>query len=73
MTRDIRFPIFGEVVRARRRRGLLEDVLGGAVILVAWILLWSFFAVAVVEPAARLHAGVAGPGASASAMAHEEL
>jgi hypothetical protein len=70
MTRDIRFPIFGEVVSARRRRGFLEDVLGGAVVLLAWILLWSFFAVAVVEPAARLHAGIGAPGA---VTANEEL
>jgi hypothetical protein len=39
----------------RLRRGLLGDLLGGALMLAVWILLWSFFAVAVVEPAARVH------------------
>ncbi len=74
MTRETRFPLFGEVVATRRRRGPFQDLLGGTVVLLAWILLWSFFAVAVVEPAARIHAGVvalpgaAGPAAAASGL-----
>jgi hypothetical protein len=39
----------------RTNRGLLQDLLGGALLLAVWVLLWSFFAVAVLEPAARLH------------------
>ena len=65
MTRDIRFPIFSEAA-GTRRRGFFGDLLGGAVVLLAWILLWSFFAVAVVEPAARLHAGAGARGAAAA-------
>jgi hypothetical protein len=60
MTHESRFPLFGETVPARRRRGLFQDFLGGAVILVAWLLLWSFFALAVVEPAARFRASATG-------------
>ncbi len=51
--------------RLSPRRGLLRDVLAGAVLLAAWALLWSSFLTAVVEPAGRLHA----PGARAPAAA----
>jgi hypothetical protein len=62
MTHESRFPLFGETVPARRRRSLFQDFLGGAVILVAWLLLWSFFALAVVEPAARFRASATVAG-----------
>jgi hypothetical protein len=62
------------VVATRRCRGLFQDLLGGTVVLLAWILLWSFFAVAVVEPAARLRAGAAAlPGAAGPAVAGSQL
>lgn len=56
MSRENRFPLFGEQALAFRRPGFFQDLLGGAVILVAWALLWSFFALAVVQPAARFRA-----------------
>ena len=58
MTRENRFPLFGEPAPAWSRPGFFQDLLGGVVILVAWVLLWSFFALAVVEPAARFRASV---------------
>ncbi len=42
------------------RRSLLGDLLGGGAILIAWTLLWTWFALAMVQPAAR-------PAASAAA------
>lgn len=72
MIREIRYPLFGETAPARRRLGFLQDLLGGTVILVAWVLLWSFFALAVVEPAARFRASAAAGGA-ARASASEIL
>ena len=56
----------GRVPR-RLRRGLLADLLGGALMLAVWILLWSFFAIAVVEPAARVH-GLPSGGAASSVV-----
>jgi hypothetical protein len=58
-SREIRYPSFGAGPGARRRRGLAQDLLGGALILVAWLVLWSFFAVAIVEPAARFRSAAA--------------
>lgn len=73
MIRETRYPLFGETAAARRRLGFLQDLLGGTVILVAWVLLWSFFAVAVVEPAARFRASAAAAGGAARASASEIL
>jgi len=42
-------------VRWRVRGGPASDLAGGALLLAAWILLWAFFVIAVVGPAARLH------------------
>jgi hypothetical protein len=49
------------------RRTPLADLLGGSAILLAWMLLWSWFAVAMVQPAARPR------GAPASAAAVQPL
>jgi len=35
------------------RRGLLRDLLDGAALLAVWLLLWSWFALAVVRPLSR--------------------
>jgi len=73
MTRESRFPLFGETVPTRWRRGLFQDLLGGAVILAAWVLLWSFFALAVVEPAARFRASATVAGAALGTAAGQVL
>jgi hypothetical protein len=39
--------------RRGARRNLLSDLLGGGVLLLAWMLLWSWFALAMVQPAGR--------------------
>jgi hypothetical protein len=45
---------------------VVRDLLGGFLLLAVWILLWSFFTLAVLEPAARVH-GRGGVAAATSA------
>jgi hypothetical protein len=73
MTRENRFPLFGETVPARRRPGLFQDLLGGTVIIAAWVLLWTFFALAVVEPAARFRASATAAGGAFRPVAGQVL
>lgn len=57
---------------ARMGGGRAPELRGGAVLVLAWVFLWAFFVLAVVVPAARLHAGAgsaAGSGAGEAAMA----
>lgn len=42
-------------LRWRVRGGVKSDLLGSSLLLVAWVLLWAFFVIAVMVPAARLH------------------
>lgn len=37
------------------RGGLASDMAGGSLLVVVWVLLWAFFVLAVVLPAAGLH------------------
>lgn len=39
----------------RVRGGAASDLAGGSLLLATWVLLWAFFVVAVIGPAARLH------------------
>lgn len=39
------------------RRAPRSELLGSALMVVVWVLLWSFFTVAVLEPAAQLNGG----------------
>lgn len=41
---------------SREGRSVSSPVWGASALLALWILLWAFFTVAIVEPAARLHA-----------------
>jgi hypothetical protein len=41
--------------RWRVRGGVASDLAGGSMLLAAWVLLWAFFVIAVISPAARLH------------------
>lgn len=47
------------------RRGALADLLGGGAILLAWLFLWSWFALAMVQPVPR-----AAPSGAAVARGH---
>jgi hypothetical protein len=44
---------------SREERRLSSPVWGASALLAIWILLWAFFTVAVVEPAARLSVEIA--------------
>lgn len=46
-------------------RGALADLLGGGAILLAWLFLWSWFALAMVQPVRR-----AAPSGEAQARGH---
>ena len=56
----------------RARRSLVYDLLGGGALLLAWMLLWSWFAVAMVQPARPRGpaAGAAVQGFSQAARRH---
>jgi hypothetical protein len=60
----------GEAMRQgwRVRRGALSILVVGTAAAAMWILLWAFFLLGVVKPAARVHASGANEGTAAEAM-----
>ncbi len=64
-------PWWGAPVKSRWRvrGGATSDVAGGSLLLSVWVLLWAFFVLGVLEPAAGLHRTPKPPSAAAELVA----